>query len=86
MPNNLDALNTERDADAAIWARTLGLGETQFKNLPVGARFVFNKDDADRPFCILVKTARGYRHEVGGRHWKTGARTACFRLPPKDGV
>ena len=71
-------INAERDADAMLWARALGMGETMFKSLPVGARFVFRKEDADRPHCILVKTANGYRHEVGGRQWKTGARTACF--------
>jgi len=28
----------------------------------------------------LVKTARGYRHEVGGNQFTTGARTAVFKL------
>lgn len=68
------------DLDAELWVRELGLGETLFKSLPVGARFVFDREDAQRPHCILVKTASGYRHEVGGRQWKTGARTACCRL------
>jgi hypothetical protein len=72
--------NSERDAGAAAWAQSLGLGETLFKNLPVGARFVFDRDHASRDYQILVKTANGYRHEIGGRQFKTGARTACFSL------
>jgi hypothetical protein len=78
--NNLEAYNAERDADAGLWARELGMGETMFKSLPTGARFVFSRDDAGKPYAILVRTANGYRHEIGGRQFKTGARTACFRL------
>ena len=55
-------------------------GATLFKALPTGARFVFNPDDAGRPQCILIRTARGYRHEIGGRQWLTGTRVACYRL------
>ena len=53
-----------------------------FGSLPLGARFVFDPADKDRPHCILVKTAkRGYRHEIGGRQWTTSARSACLSLP-----
>ncbi len=55
-------------------------GATLFKWLPVGTRFVFNRDDAERPHAVLIRTARGYRHEVGGREWRTGACAACYRL------
>jgi hypothetical protein len=70
----------ERDAGANYWNRSLGQGDTLFKNVPVGARFVFRRDEADKDYCILVRTARGYRHEVGGRQFTTGARVGCFVL------
>jgi len=66
----------DRDLDAAL----CGTG-TMFKHLAEGDRFVFNPDDAQRPYAILIKTKNGYRHEVGGRKWKTGARTAVHPLP-----
>lgn len=79
--SNIERHNDEADADASAWARVLGMGGWMFKSLQPGDRFVFQKEDADKPHCILVKTTHGYRHEVGGRQWKTGARTACFKLP-----
>ena len=72
---------SERDADAALWAGVLDMGETLFKCLPIGSRFVFSREHARQPYAILIKTKNGYRHEVGGRQFKTGSRTACFRLP-----
>lgn len=81
-----DSPREERDAAASIWARELGMGETMFKNIPVGSRFVmFNRENAEHESCILIRTKSGYRHEVGGRVWKTGARTACFLLQPNPG-
>lgn len=71
MPNQMSP-----DLDAAL----SGSG-VLFKHLKAGDRFVFNKDDKDRPHCILVKTCHGYRHEVDGRQWKTGARTAVHPIP-----
>lgn len=69
------------DQAASSQARAFDMGETIFKNLPIGARFVFQKHEADKPYAILIKTSpRGYRHEVGGRQWDTGARAACFKL------
>jgi hypothetical protein len=67
------------EADQAALAQVRA-GATLFKSLETGARFVFNPDDADRPHCVMVRTARGYRHEIGGRQWSTGARVACYRL------
>jgi len=55
-------------------------GGTLYKYLEIGDRFVFSMDHADKPYAILVKTARGYRHEVGGNQFTTGARTAVFKL------
>lgn len=80
--NNIGIYNAELDVDAGLWAQELRLGGTLFKSLPIGARFVFSKDHADKPYAILIKTRRGYRHEIGGRQFTTGARTATFRLPP----
>ena len=77
---NIETFNAEQDADACTWARALGMGPAMFKSLPVGARFVFSADHADKPYAILVRTAHGYRHEIGGRQFTTGARTACFAL------
>jgi len=65
---------------ALAWARHVG-ASTTFSLLPVGARFVFNADDVDKPYAVLVRTKGGYRHEIGGRQWRTGARVACYRLP-----
>jgi hypothetical protein len=56
-------------------------GGTTFSLLEIGARFVFNKDDVARPYCLLVKeTPRAYRHLVGGRRWTTGAGTTVYRV------
>lgn len=68
---------TERDV-AALAAVP---GATLFKYLNVGTRFVFDPTHATISACVLVKTERGYRHEVGGKQWKTGARVACYPLP-----
>ncbi|MBY0561522.1 hypothetical protein [Hyphomicrobium sp.] len=76
--------NDDRDADACLWAKELGLGETLFKSVPLGARFVFDRDHFGKDYAILIKCANGYRHEVGGRIWSTGARTACFVLDNGD--
>ena len=71
----------DRDIDAGLWAASLGLGNALFKGLAVGDRFVFNRDDVDRPHCVLIKaSARRYRHEVGGRQFETGAHTACWKI------
>lgn len=78
----ISELNEERDADAALWGKALFGAVTIFKALHPGERFVFNHEDKDRAQYVLVKTAHGYRHEIGGRQWKTGARTAVFPLPP----
>ena len=78
--DNLSQLHAEKDADASGWGHALGMGRTLFKNIPMGARFVFFAGQIDRPECILIRTASGYRHEIGGRVWKTGARTACVTL------
>ena len=73
------------DLSALSQARAFEIGETIFKLLPIGARFVFQKHEATQPFAILIKTSpRGYRHEVGGRQWDCGARAACFRLEDKQ--
>ena len=79
-------LQQERDHGAHIWATQLGMGETLFREVAVGQRFVFQKDDCERPHCILLRTKTGYRHEIGGRIFKTGARTACFLLKPKPEI
>jgi hypothetical protein len=80
-PRPLSGLAAERDADAALWAARLhGVPPTLFKNVPVGARFTFRPDEAGRPHAILVRTANGYRHEIGGRQWRTGARVPCFLI------
>ena len=72
---------SDLDLAALNQARAFGMGDTIFKFLPVRARFVFQKHEADKPYAILIKTSpRGYRHEVGGRQWDCGARAACFRL------
>ena len=71
----------ERDADASVWARALGMGPTMFKSIRPGQRFVFSMDHIGRSHDILVKTANGYRCETGGRQFTTGQRTACFVLP-----
>jgi hypothetical protein len=68
----------ERDLAALVAADADG--GTLFKYLSVGDRFVFSKDHADKPYAILIKTATGYRHEVGGKLFKTGARTAVFKI------
>lgn len=68
-----------RDLDALLWA-TKTVGTTIFKYVPEGAHFVFNREDAERPHAILVRTKHGYRHLIGGRQWKTGARTAVHVL------
>ena len=73
--------NSDCDADASVWARVLGMGPTMFKSIRPGQRFVFSMDHIGRPYAILVKTANGYRHETGGRQFRTGQRTACFVLP-----
>lgn len=70
----------DRDAEVMAAAQWLNLGETLFKNLPIDARFVFSRDHIDKPYAILIKTMYGYRHEIGGGQFTTGARTACFRL------
>lgn len=70
----------DTDAEVMAAAKVFGMGETLFKNIPLGARFVFSMDHADKPYAILVRTKGGYRHEVGGRQFTTGARTACFVL------
>ena len=69
-----------QDYEILAQARAFGLGDSLFKHLPIGARFVFSREDMARPHCILVKHANGYRHEIGGRLWKTGARTACYKV------
>ncbi len=68
---------SERDVAALVATP----GSTLFKYLTLGTRFVFDPAHASMEACILIKTANGYRHEVGGKQWKTGARTACYRLP-----
>jgi len=69
------------DLAALSQARAFGMGDSIFKLLPIGARFVFQKHEATQPHAILIKTSpRGYRHEVGGRQWDCRARAACFRL------
>jgi hypothetical protein len=65
-----------RDLAASVWARELGMGDTMFKHLEIGARFCFVRGGA-----ICIKTKYGYRHETGNQHqFKTGARTATFRI------
>lgn len=65
----------------ASLAEAARAGGTTFSLLEVGARFVFNKDDAARPHCLLVKeTPRAYRHLVGGRRWTTGAGSLVYRV------
>lgn len=74
--NNIDSYNAELDASAAIFG---GSGCTLFKNVPVGAEFVFwNDKDNVTEATILVRTQNGYRRRVGGRQWKTGQRVACL--------
>lgn len=74
MRNNIETYNAECDSDAHLWARELGLGPCLFKCVPIGAKFVFSKGDSP-----LTKTAKGYTDE-NNRRFKTGARTAVFRL------
>lgn len=77
-------LNSQKDFEVNVWARTLGLGPTLFKDLPRGARFVFRMEDAQNPTAIYVKAANSYRSETSNRHFRTGARTACFPLDKQE--
>lgn len=72
--------NEEQAASAYIHAVGLGMGNTIYKALRNGDRFVFCVDHADKPYAILVKHKNGYRHEIGGRLFKTGALTAVFKI------
>ena len=69
------------NAEIRAWGEPLRGAGSLFKDIPTGARFVFRADQADSAACILIRTPSGYRHEIGGRVWKTGARTACHLLP-----
>lgn len=71
-------------ADAAgvlAMARDLGIGDTLFEHLTTGDRFRFAASPPDE---TLVKLARGtYRLEGRTRVYRTGSRTAVFRLDPE---
>lgn len=77
---SIEAHNDDLDAAACAAARLLGMGETMFKSLPIGARFVFRREDIGTAYGVMIRERHGYRHEAGGRLWRTGARTACFML------
>lgn len=76
------ASNVENDMCAAAWARQLGSGDSIFADLAIGDRFRFK---ASPPGEILIKAAGGYRVQHGSpKVWRTGSRSAVFRLPAEN--
>jgi len=58
------------------WATALDMGNAMFKSLSVGSRFRFMRDGE-----TMTKTRSGYTMtSLPGRTFRTGARTAVFRL------
>jgi hypothetical protein len=67
----------ERDAGALAWAHALKLGNCLYGELAKGDHFRFA---ASPPGERLVKLASGYRNANGGPMFKTGARSAVYRV------
>lgn len=75
--------NTNLDAAAYSSSK----GGTLFKYLRPGERFMFDASNLrdylagyGKAECVLVKTKHGYRHEIGGRQFGTGARVTVYRI------
>lgn len=65
-----------QDAQAIIWARHLGQGDTIFKSIPIGGKFRFAGSDV-----TLTKTSEGRYRGEGKGTFRTSTRTAVFRIP-----
>lgn len=66
----------ERDQSAAGWGRELGLGNSLFKDIPVGGKFRFGNSDE-----VLTKvSSTQYRSPNSPSRFRTGARTAVSQV------
>lgn len=77
MKNNLAAYHADRDAGALAAAVALGMGNCLFGNLIPGESFTWKHADGE----IFTAIGKGKYRDASGKGWKTGARTAVFRLP-----
>ena len=73
----IDRHNIDKDMGAAVAAVSLNIGNALFKDIPDGDLFRFAHSHE-----LFVKRNGKYREfkSVGGRWFKTGQRTAVFRV------
>lgn len=65
------------------WADWLFPGATTFRELAVGERFHF----PGYPKDVCVKTSgAGWYRDSNGQRFKTGVRSAVYRVTPQDGL
>lgn len=79
---NISTHNTDADMGAAVAARSLGLGDALYKDIRPGEFFRFKADAVTARHVKLASGAYRAAADSNSAQFRTGSRTAVFRINP----